>query len=132
MSLDDVDIHYLVFVFDAEEFSTMVAESSLFSHVQKAQLLYPGYTICYVVNRLAAFLKKKYVIYFSHWFVIHNPFNSLRYTSEFWDYRDQDKYQAPHDSVNIRWQRPPVEKVSFLQFIYFRMSVNNLYLNVKT
>lgn len=79
---DDVDIQYLIFVFEADEFSKMVGESSLFSHVRKAQLLYPGYTICYVVNKLTAFLKKK----------------------------DQDKYQAPHDPANIGWQRPPVEK----------------------
>jgi len=56
---EDVHIQYILFVFEAEEFATMVAESLLTSHVQKAQQLYPGFTICYLVNKMMFFLQKK-------------------------------------------------------------------------
>ena len=57
--LEEVDIPYVLFVLEAEEFASMVGEKKLEEHIYTTQERYPGFTICYLVNKLKLFLNKK-------------------------------------------------------------------------
>ncbi|CAM6037538.1 unnamed protein product [Sphagnum compactum] len=57
--LEEIDVPYILFVLEAEEFAVMVGENKLHTHIMSVQARYPGFTICYLVNKLKWFLQKK-------------------------------------------------------------------------
>jgi crossover junction endonuclease EME1 len=57
--LEEIDVPYILFVLEAEEFAVMVGENKLHTHIVSVQARYPGFTICYLVNKLKWFLQKK-------------------------------------------------------------------------
>lgn len=79
-SFKEHDIPYLAVVLEAEEFCNMVSEGSLNDHVDNIQRLYPGYSICYLTNKLMSYISK----------------------------RDQEQYKNPGSACC--WRRPPVEE----------------------
>ena len=50
---------YILFVFEAEEFAAMVSDNTLHTHIGATQAQYPGFIICYLVNKLKWYLNKK-------------------------------------------------------------------------
>ncbi|GJR65709.1 crossover junction endonuclease EME1B-like protein isoform X1 [Tanacetum coccineum] len=53
------EIQYVLLVFEAEEFCRLVADDSLKDHVSHVQSIYPSHTICYLANRLMAYINKR-------------------------------------------------------------------------
>ncbi|KAL7131450.1 hypothetical protein ABFS83_12G003900 [Erythranthe nasuta] len=53
------EISYVVIIYEAEEFCNLVMNESLMGHVQSVQHRYPHHTICYVTNRLMAYINKR-------------------------------------------------------------------------
>ncbi|KAL7230398.1 hypothetical protein ACSBR2_008812 [Camellia fascicularis] len=79
---DGIEIQYVLIVFEAEEFCHLVTnESLLMDHVSSVRSRYPSHTICYLTNRLMAYINK----------------------------REQGQYKNPANCS--RWRRPPVEEV---------------------
>ncbi|XP_058080907.1 crossover junction endonuclease EME1B isoform X2 [Magnolia sinica] len=81
LTLKGSEVPYVLLVYEAEEFCNLILNESLIDHVRKVQRQFPSYTICYVTNRLMAYINK----------------------------REQVQYKNPM-SVN-GWRRPPVEEV---------------------
>lgn len=79
-SFKEHDIPYLAVILEAEEFCNMVSEGSLNDYVYNMQRLYPGYSICYLTNKLMSYISK----------------------------RDQEQYKNPGSACC--WRRPPVEE----------------------
>lgn len=79
-SFKEHDIPYLAVILEAEEFCNMVSEGSLNDHVCNMQRLYPGYSICYLTNKLMSYITK----------------------------REQEQYKNPASACC--WRRPPVEE----------------------
>ncbi|XP_024519413.1 crossover junction endonuclease EME1 [Selaginella moellendorffii] len=59
IELEEVDVPYVLLVFGAEEFSSLLCQGSLDVHVRRVQAQYPGFTVCYLVNKLHWYLQKK-------------------------------------------------------------------------
>ncbi|XP_057806925.1 crossover junction endonuclease EME1B-like isoform X2 [Salvia miltiorrhiza] len=74
-------ISYILVVYEAEEFCNLVVNESLMDHIQSVQHRYPHHTICYVTNKLMAYINK----------------------------REQAQYKNPAN--NCGWKRPVVEEV---------------------
>ncbi|XP_022132356.1 crossover junction endonuclease EME1B isoform X2 [Momordica charantia] len=74
------EISYLLLLYEAENFCELLMKESLRDHVARVQSHYPSYTICYLTNRLMAYINK----------------------------REQGKYNNSTSS-NV-WIRPPVEE----------------------
>ncbi|KAK1293075.1 Crossover junction endonuclease EME1B [Acorus calamus] len=81
ISCKGTEILYVLFVYEAEEFCNLVANESLMDHVCRVQRQYPSFTICYLTNRLMAYINK----------------------------REQGQYKNPSNIRN--WIRPPIEEV---------------------
>ncbi|KAI3669152.1 hypothetical protein L6452_40378 [Arctium lappa] len=75
------EISYVLLVFEAEEFCRLAADESLLDHVARVQSIYPSHTVCYLTNRLVAYINK----------------------------REQEQYKNPGN--HSRWRRPPVEQL---------------------
>ncbi|XP_019053749.1 PREDICTED: crossover junction endonuclease EME1B isoform X2 [Nelumbo nucifera] len=74
-------VPYVLLVYEAEEFCNMVINQSFLDHVSRVQNFYPSYTVCYLTNKLMAYINK----------------------------REQSQYKNP--SNDSCWKRPPVEEV---------------------
>ncbi|KAI7751456.1 hypothetical protein M8C21_029609 [Ambrosia artemisiifolia] len=77
-------IPYVLLVFEAEEFCHLAADDDgcrFMDHVSRVQSIYPSHTLCYLTNRLLAYINK----------------------------REQEHYKNPAN--NSGWSRPPVEKL---------------------
>ncbi|KAL3613483.1 hypothetical protein CASFOL_042746 [Castilleja foliolosa] len=87
-----IEVSYVSIIYDAEEFCNVVTNESLMDHVQSVQNRYPHHTICYVTNRLMAYINK----------------------------REQAQYKNPAN--NTGWKRPAIEEVlAKLATHYFRV-----------
>ncbi|KAG8373283.1 hypothetical protein BUALT_Bualt11G0007800 [Buddleja alternifolia] len=76
-----IEISYVLIIYEAEEFCNFVMNESLMDHVQSVQQRYPHHTICYLTNRLMAYINK----------------------------REQAQYKNPANYTG--WKRPAVEEV---------------------
>lgn len=56
---EKVEILYVLIVYEADEFCNLMKNESLMGHVQSVQLRYPHHTICYVTNKLMAYINKR-------------------------------------------------------------------------
>lgn len=56
-----IDVSYILVVYEAEEFCNLVVNESLIDHVRSVQHHYPHQTICYVTNKLMAYINKRFV-----------------------------------------------------------------------
>ncbi|KAK9111175.1 hypothetical protein Scep_018694 [Stephania cephalantha] len=74
------EVSYLLLVYEAEEFCDLILSKSLMDHISRTQHRYPSYTICYLTNKLMAYINK----------------------------REQAQYKNPLN--NSHWRRPPVEE----------------------
>ncbi|XP_044469217.1 crossover junction endonuclease EME1B-like isoform X2 [Mangifera indica] len=74
-------IQYVLLVYEAEEFCNLVLNESFMDHVSRVRRHYPSYTICFLTNRLMAYLHKR------------------------------EKEQYKNLANNNSWTRPPVEEV---------------------
>ncbi|KAM3708719.1 hypothetical protein ACJW31_02G118000 [Castanea mollissima] len=81
LSSNGVQIPYVLLVYEAKEFCNLVSNESLLDHVSSVQSCYPSFTICYLTNRLMAYINK----------------------------REQEQYK--NRSNDNGWRRPPVEEV---------------------
>ncbi|XP_022950535.1 crossover junction endonuclease EME1B-like isoform X3 [Cucurbita moschata] len=79
-SFKGLEIAYVLLMYEAENFCELLSKESLVHHVARVQSHYPSYTICYLTNRLMAFINK----------------------------REQEKYKNSASSNG--WIRPPVEE----------------------
>ncbi|XP_030462001.1 crossover junction endonuclease EME1B-like isoform X2 [Syzygium oleosum] len=52
-------ISYITLVYEAEEFCNLVSSGSLFDHLNGIRSLYPSHTVCYLTNRLMAYINKR-------------------------------------------------------------------------
>lgn len=59
ISSEVIDVPYVLFIFEAEEFCNLVNSKSLMSHVSRVQRLYPLHTVCYLTNKLLAYINKR-------------------------------------------------------------------------
>ncbi|XP_043697643.1 crossover junction endonuclease EME1B-like [Telopea speciosissima] len=75
------EVPYVLLVYEADEFCNLVINESLMDQVSRVKDFYPSYTICYITNKLMAYINK----------------------------RDQEKYKNP--SNDDGWRHPPVEEV---------------------
>ncbi|KAL3004086.1 hypothetical protein AAZX31_08G142700 [Glycine max] len=81
LSTERIEIPYVLLIYEAGKFCNLVMNDSLFDQLSSIQSLYPAYTVCYLTNRLLAYINKK----------------------------EQEKYKNPENSSC--WRRPPVEEV---------------------
>ncbi|TKY60378.1 Crossover junction endonuclease EME1B [Spatholobus suberectus] len=81
LSTERIEIPYVLLVYEADKFCNLVMNDSLFDQLSSIRSLYPAYTVCYLTNRLLAYINK----------------------------REQEKYKNPEN--NSCWRRPPVEEV---------------------
>ncbi|KAK3211605.1 hypothetical protein Dsin_016311 [Dipteronia sinensis] len=72
---------YVLLVYEAEEFCNLVLSGSLLDHVSRVRRHYPSYTVCYLTNKLMAYINKR------------------------------EKEQYKNAANNNGWSRPPVEEV---------------------
>ncbi|XP_042041526.1 crossover junction endonuclease EME1B-like isoform X7 [Salvia splendens] len=54
-----ITVSYILVVYEAEEFCNLVVNESLMNHVQSVQNRYPHHTVCYVTNKLMAYINKR-------------------------------------------------------------------------
>ncbi|KAF5745180.1 crossover junction endonuclease EME1B-like [Tripterygium wilfordii] len=76
-----IEIPYVLLAYEADEFCNLIASESLLDHVAGVQNHYPSYTVCYLTNRLMAYINK----------------------------REKENYKNPANDHG--WRRPPVEEV---------------------
>ncbi|MCO5588757.1 hypothetical protein L7F22_042716 [Adiantum nelumboides] len=57
--LESVDLSYVLVVLEANEFLEMITEGFLDKHIRSLQKIYPGFTLCYLINKLMWFLQKR-------------------------------------------------------------------------
>ncbi|XP_031282770.1 crossover junction endonuclease EME1B-like isoform X1 [Pistacia vera] len=81
LSPQGIEIQYVLLVYEAEEFCNLVLNESLMDHVSRVRRHYPSYSICFLTNRLMAYINK----------------------------REKEQYKNPANSNS--WRRPPVEEV---------------------
>ncbi|KAG6386731.1 hypothetical protein SASPL_151904 [Salvia splendens] len=75
-----ITVSYILVVYEAEELCNLVVNECLMDHVQSVQHCYPHHTVCYVTNKLMAYINK----------------------------REQAHYKNPAN--NPGWKRPAVEE----------------------
>ncbi|KAM0977109.1 hypothetical protein FF1_019997 [Malus domestica] len=80
-SPEGTEVKYILLVYEAEEFCNLVINESLLDQVLSVRSRYPTYTVCYLTNRLMAYIDK----------------------------REQEVYKNPTNHNG--WRRPPVEEV---------------------
>ncbi|KAA8546930.1 hypothetical protein F0562_003359 [Nyssa sinensis] len=80
LSSEGIKIPYVLLVYEAKEFCSLVLNESLMDHVSFVRSHYPSHTIGYVTNRLMAYINK----------------------------REQEQYKNPRNCSG--WRRPPVEE----------------------
>ncbi|KAL1364783.1 crossover junction endonuclease EME1B isoform X1 [Arachis hypogaea] len=80
-STERIEISYVLLVYEADKFCNLITNDSLWGHLSSIQSHYPSYTVCYLTNRLMAYINK----------------------------REQEKYKNPDKYSS--WRRPPVEEV---------------------
>ncbi|KAJ0525861.1 putative ERCC4 domain, EME1/EME2 domain-containing protein [Helianthus annuus] len=104
-------IPYVLLVFEAEEFCHLAVDDDgchLMDHVSRVQSIYPSHTLCYLTNRLLAYINKRsHPPFFSctfkkHMLISYNIFFLVLN-------REQEHYKNPAN--NSGWSRPPVEKL---------------------
>ncbi|VFQ82755.1 unnamed protein product [Cuscuta campestris] len=78
---EPVDIKYVLLLYEAEEFCNLVLNGYLLDHASNVRSLYPLHQICYLTNKLMAYINK----------------------------REQCQYKDPANSSC--WKRPPIEEV---------------------
>ncbi|KZV19228.1 hypothetical protein F511_38031 [Dorcoceras hygrometricum] len=76
-----IEVSYVLIIYEAEEFCSEIVNESLLDHIQGVQHLYPHHTICYLTNRLMAYINK----------------------------REQAQYKNPASSTG--WRRPAIEEI---------------------
>ncbi|XP_047181585.1 crossover junction endonuclease EME1B-like [Vigna umbellata] len=81
LSTERIEIPYVLLIYEADKFCNLVMNDSLFDQLSSIRSLYPSYTVCYLTNRLLAYINK----------------------------REQEKYKNPEN--NSCWRRPPIEEV---------------------
>ncbi|CAN4114209.1 unnamed protein product [Withania somnifera] len=81
ISSEVINVPYVLFIFEAEEFCNLVNNGSLMSHVSRVRRLYPLHTVCYLTNKLSAYINK----------------------------REQGQYKEP--ASHTGWKRPLIEEV---------------------
>ncbi|XVF61798.1 hypothetical protein PTKIN_Ptkin08bG0159400 [Pterospermum kingtungense] len=81
LSPERLEIQYVLIVFEAPEFCDLVTNDTLMDHVSRVRSKYPSYTVCYLTNRLMAYINK----------------------------RENEQYKNPANDSG--WRRPPVEEV---------------------
>ncbi|CBI21541.3 unnamed protein product, partial [Vitis vinifera] len=81
LSPEGMEIPYVLLIYEAEEFCNLVTNESLMDHVLGVRSHYPSHTVCYLTNRLMAYIHR----------------------------REQGHYKNPTNSSS--WRRPPVEEV---------------------
>lgn len=59
LSSEGMEIPYVLLVYEAEEFCNLVTDESLMDHVLAVRSRYPSHTICYLTNRLMAYIHKR-------------------------------------------------------------------------
>ncbi|KAL4387860.1 hypothetical protein GQ457_09G011620 [Hibiscus cannabinus] len=80
LSPEGLEIQYVLIVYEAAEFCDLVTSDALLDHVSRVQSKYPSYTVCYLTNRLMAYINK----------------------------RENEQYKNPANDSG--WRRPPVEE----------------------
>lgn len=78
---EQIEISYVLIVYEAEEFCNLVANGSIWDLVCSVQRRYPHHTICYLTNRLMAYINKM----------------------------EQAQYKNP--AMHAGWKRPAIEEV---------------------
>ncbi|XP_071914209.1 uncharacterized protein [Coffea arabica] len=81
ISSEGMVVPYVLLIYGAEEFCNLVMGGTLMDQASRVQYHYPNHTICYLTNRLMAYINK----------------------------REQDHYKNP--SKYEGWKRPPIEEV---------------------
>ncbi|XP_029122780.1 uncharacterized protein [Elaeis guineensis] len=81
LSSAQLEVPYIIFVYQAEEFCDLVISESLIDHVHRVRSRYPSFTICYLTNKLMSYINKC----------------------------EQSQYKNP-SNVSC-WKRPPVEEI---------------------
>lgn len=81
LSSKATEIPYILFVYEADDFCNLTVNDSIMGHLSTVRRRYPSYTICYLTNRLMAYINK----------------------------REQELYKNP--ALGKSWRRPPVEEV---------------------
>ena len=60
LSLKSTPISYVLVVLEAEEFVDMINKHALDKHIKSLQDIYPGFTLCYLINKLMRYLHKRF------------------------------------------------------------------------
>ncbi|XVF15017.1 hypothetical protein REPUB_Repub09cG0113200 [Reevesia pubescens] len=81
LSPEGLEIQYVLIVYEAAEFCDLVTNNTLLDHVSRVRSKYPSYTVCYLTNRLMAYINK----------------------------RENEQYKNPANVSG--WRRPPIEEV---------------------
>ncbi|KAK8556668.1 hypothetical protein V6N12_003065 [Hibiscus sabdariffa] len=80
LSPEGLEIQYVLIVYEAADFCDLVTSDALLDHVSRVKSKYPSYTVCYLTNRLMAYINK----------------------------RENEQYKNPANDSG--WRRPPVEE----------------------
>nr|XP_011464671.1 PREDICTED: crossover junction endonuclease EME1B-like isoform X2 [Fragaria vesca subsp. vesca] len=59
LSPEGVEIQYILIVYEAEDFCKLIINESLPGQVSRVQNHYPSYTVCYLTNKLIAYVRKR-------------------------------------------------------------------------
>ncbi|KAK8275072.1 hypothetical protein V6Z11_D10G115000 [Gossypium hirsutum] len=81
LSPEGLEIQYVLIVSEAAEFCDLVTSDTLLDHISRVRSKYPSYTVCYLTNRLLAYINK----------------------------RENEQYKNP--AIDSGWRRPLVEEV---------------------
>ncbi|PPS20425.1 hypothetical protein GOBAR_AA00155 [Gossypium barbadense] len=81
LSPDGLEIQYVLIVSEAAEFCDLVTSDTLLDHISRVRSKHPSYTVCYLTNRLLAYINK----------------------------RENEQYKNP--AIDSGWRRPLVEEV---------------------
>ncbi|XP_022739388.1 crossover junction endonuclease EME1B isoform X2 [Durio zibethinus] len=81
LSPEGLEVQYVLVVYEAAEFCDLVTNDTLLDHVSRVRSKYPSYTVCYLTNKLMAYINK----------------------------RENEQYKNPANDSG--WRRPPVEEV---------------------
>ncbi|XP_039026227.1 crossover junction endonuclease EME1B-like isoform X2 [Hibiscus syriacus] len=77
---EGLEIQYVLIVCEAAEFCDLVTSGTLLDHVSRVRSKYSSYTVCYLTNRLMAYINK----------------------------RENEHYKNP--AIDSGWRHPPVEE----------------------
>ncbi|CAA6661436.1 unnamed protein product [Spirodela intermedia] len=58
LSLMGSEVQYVLLIYEAEEFCSLVRNGVLLDHVCRVQSCYPSFTVCYLTNRLMSYISK--------------------------------------------------------------------------